>query len=693
MRPCRAFVAPFVIALLSAGTVAQESSPDAKPIEKTAAAKPADPMANFARLVGGEWKVTAASGTSMFDTWNWGPGRHSVRGMTDGSDAAGNPLRELQVYYWHPGRKQVSMLGLSPFKDGVSEGTLKFEGDAAEAVVDLYQAGHHRKMGLRWNFDGPDKYHEVLLESIDGKGLNPLAEWDYIRSNTPHAKRPNATDTLKLSEPLQVFHRLMGRTWNTKGQWGGGDAYHIETTFEWVPLANAIYARMHALRGNGSPMHVMDAYVFHHTGTGRLRCLALSKWGDWPEAISGVYEGDVTMKEGGAFELELKGYEGERVDSISMRFDFEKGGSLHQQGWTLEGDRRTPKLDVRHAGSGMSKCIFTVFQDSSNNHWFGSRFQGVYRYDGKTFTQFTMKDGLFGDQIGGIQEDNAGNLYITASREEFTPPDPRPKYPTRIIRFDGKTFSTLPEPKSDSFSDWKLDPDDLWFGGGGGEVVRWDGKAMHRMKMPTTKIGDEFIARYSRSKYPNIRHSPYDIYTMFKDSRGNLWFGTGNIGVMRYDGKSHAWMAEPEFTWLEDGAMLGVRSIIEDKDGKFWFTNTLNRYDIQSGRTGGQTDGVIKYKKEIGIENKSGDDDYFMSAVKDKNGDLWMATYGAGVWRYDGKTSTHYPVMDGNVPTTVFSIYADRQGGLWLGTHEAGVYKFNGTSFEKFDPDVPRKRG
>jgi ligand-binding sensor domain-containing protein len=72
-----------------------------------------------------------------------------------------------------------------------------------------------------------------------------------------------------------------------------------------------------------------------------------------------------------------------------------------------------------------------------------------------------------------------------------------------------------------------------------------------------------------------------------------------------------------------------------------------------------------------------------MSMAKDKAGDIWMATYGAGVWRYDGKTLTNYPILvDGN-PITVFSIYNDRQDGLWLGTHEHRVCKFNGESFEK----------
>ena len=74
-----------------------------------------------------------------------------------------------------------------------------------------------------------------------------------------------------------------------------------------------------------------------------------------------------------------------------------------------------------------------------------------------------------------------------------------------------------------------------------------------------------------------------------------------------------------------------------------------------------------------------------MSMARDGAGDLWMATYGAGVWRYDGKTLTNHPVLVDGQPFTVFSIYGDRQDGLWLGTHEHGVCKFNGKAFEKLE--------
>ncbi len=77
---------------------------------------------------------------------------------------------------------------------------------------------------------------------------------------------------------------------------------------------------------------------------------------------------------------------------------------------------------------------------------------------------------------------------------------------------------------------------------------------------------------------------------------------------------------------------------------------------------------------------------YFMSITEDDKRNLWMATYGGGVWRFDGKVLTHFPVKDGDRDVTLFSITKDSRGDLWLGTHEAGAYRFNGKEFEKFRP-------
>src|SRR5688572_1278833 len=77
-------IALSLTAAMSACTARQAKSPDTRPVSEPAPAKVTDPMASFVRMVSGEWRVTFHSGKSFFHTWHWGPGKHSIRRMTDG---------------------------------------------------------------------------------------------------------------------------------------------------------------------------------------------------------------------------------------------------------------------------------------------------------------------------------------------------------------------------------------------------------------------------------------------------------------------------------------------------------------------------------------------------------------------------------------------------------------------------------
>lgn len=53
-----------LIAALSACTAGHEGSPDADPVREPAPAEVTNPMANFARLVSGEWRMTSRASTA-----------------------------------------------------------------------------------------------------------------------------------------------------------------------------------------------------------------------------------------------------------------------------------------------------------------------------------------------------------------------------------------------------------------------------------------------------------------------------------------------------------------------------------------------------------------------------------------------------------------------------------------------------
>ena len=313
--------------------------------------------------------------------------------------------------------------------------------------------------------------------------------------------------------------------------------------------------------------------------------------------------------------------------------------------------------------AALDNRMWIVFQAKDRTYWFGSNGQGIYRFDGETIVRFATQHGLGGDHIRSIQEDRSGNIYAVSD-------------PGGVSRFDGRGFSRLTA-LAPSRSEWKLGPDDLWFPGGqdSGAVYRWDGTSLHRLTFPATAAGDAHLARMPRSKHPNATYSPYDVYTIFKDSKGHLWFGTAILGACRYDGTSFEWVGHAE------NGSFGVRSIAEDKDGSFWLSNCMSRF-AKDPNTAAEP-GAPRFRTEPGIAAETDPYSVFMSTVRDKDGDLWMATLGGGVFRYDGVRWTHFPVTHDDQPIWVYSIYRDREEGLWLGTQEHGVYKFNGTAFER----------
>ncbi len=320
----------------------------------------------------------------------------------------------------------------------------------------------------------------------------------------------------------------------------------------------------------------------------------------------------------------------------------------------------------------LDTSIWYILQDKSNNFWFGSRGKGIYYYDGETLRNITTEDGLLGNDIRGIQEDRMGNIFIVSLGG--------------INKFNGKEFIKL---NAVMGSEWELNPDDLWFNILGRKdekgVYRYDGNRLYFLELPKNYLEEEHFR-----KYPNATFNPYEVYSIYKDQKGNMWFGTANLGVCRYDGNALSWLYEDHLTNTPNGASFGIRSIFEDHEGMFWFCNTLNRYDIAHTFTIKKGMNLIDYKSKNGtgklISNLEEDYFYFFSITQDFEGDLWMVTYDQGVLQFHENELSQHQIIENDDTINIFTIYKDKQNTLWLGTHNAGAYKYNGSIFEKFKP-------
>jgi hypothetical protein len=296
---------------------------------------PAGPLADFARLVGGEWQVRFSNGTLASHAWRWGPGQHSlvrtVRGSAD-SPWAGD------VLYWDPRTRQARQLSMHEdipgVGRGVGEGTFAFDGDTAVGPCDLMQPRGLRKLCSRWTFTGPDHYRDELLEDT-GSGFAPLATWDFTRLPVPVAA--TTTPSSAASAPtgtLRAFAPLLGHVWQARS--GDGAS---RWTFTWLAPLEVVWVRSESVpTAAAAPTLLREAWVYPPIVAGPPRCLVLSHRGD-------VHAGEVHELAGGGIRFELRGHEGGRTVQREVHLELDAVGTLRQRVWSITGTDRELVLD------------------------------------------------------------------------------------------------------------------------------------------------------------------------------------------------------------------------------------------------------------------------------------------------------------------------------------------------------------
>lgn len=315
-----------------------------------------------------------------------------------------------------------------------------------------------------------------------------------------------------------------------------------------------------------------------------------------------------------------------------------------------------PKL-IKTQGSGYGHNVHGSLQDSKGNLWFATTAEGVYRYDGKSFTNFTTKDGLNSNSILSILEDKNGDIWFGTN--------------SGLSRFDGKTFSHIPSTRFLKFSFipttrflvFSILEDKsgkLWFGTSNG-VYCYNGKDF-----------TGFLDNYSLINSSGL--SLNTVNRMLEDKHGNIWFTTKMEGVCRYDGKSIINYTPDDETYFW--------GLLEDKNGNIW--------------VGGRNKGVWSYdgKAFTNILQKGRFDSYLAySIIQDKKGNIWFGTEAmdpskrvseGGVWVYDGNTFKNFSKKDGLTHNGVWSILEDKAGNMWIGTRNTGLCRYDGKTFTRF---------
>jgi len=269
-------------------------------------------------------------------------------------------------------------------------------------------------------------------------------------------------------------------------------------------------------------------------------------------------------------------------------------------------------------GKLISVPIFSILEDRKGNFWFGTYGSGAYYYDGKSFKNFTTREGLANNSVMPIYEDKAGIIWLGTGGG--------------VSRYDGKSFRNFRMSKSESSPDsvhvsiyqQRLPENSglhndvhaiiqdktgkLWFGTRGHTFI-FDGKTFTTL---ANRDGKVFT----------------NVWCMIEDRKGNIWFGAD--GLWRYNGSA--------FTKINE---TGAGVLVEDKKGNILASSggPIFRYDEQSLSDEKPQVTEIKTKDE-GLRNLP------FGILGANDGSIWFAS-GSGVSRYDGKTITDFKSKEG----------------------------------------------
>lgn len=210
--------------------------------------------------------------------------------------------------------------------------------------------------------------------------------------------------------------------------------------------------------------------------------------------------------------------------------------------------------------------VFNMIQTRNGKIWLAT-IDGVFIYDGKTFSQFELSPSIKGflssnPNMERLLEDRDGNIWFGGRTNDG------------VYRYDGQNITHFPleylnqkgaTPRPTGWA-WPQCQDaagNLWFGNWGG-AYRYDGK-----KWTSFSTKDGLNGGVTR---------------IIQDRNGQLWMGgDAETGLYRYNGETFQ-----HFTTRDGLINNSIWAILEDQAGHLWIgtrTTGLSHYDGQTFTT------------------------------------------------------------------------------------------------------------
>ena len=294
------------------------------------------------------------------------------------------------------------------------------------------------------------------------------------------------------------------------------------------------------------------------------------------------------------------------------------------------------------------------FQDKDGNRWFGSNGEGIFKYDGKVFTNYTTTDGLNSNTTYSIVEDHEGTIWVGTNKG--------------LNRFNGKSFENIPIVFKNNFITsnysnnssptenciWSMMVDNkgtLWLGTSDG-VYCYDNKVFTRF------LNNQNIVNKDDLQLKGI-------FSMIESSDGSIWFtACESEGISKFDGKTLSNVIPYEDARRTD-------RVIQDKNGNIWFACVFKGVGLYDGKA--FTQNVFNEKPNNGPSN----------ILEDVKGNIWFNSQN-GLNYYDGKTVRLINKGVDIPDEKLIPLFEDKLGQLWLSSKRMGLYMYKDGKFISF---------
>lgn len=365
-----------------------------------------------------------------------------------------------------------------------------------------------------------------------------------------------------------------------------------------------------------------------------------------------------------------------------------------------------------------SNFVYQIVQDSKGFIWIGTE-EGLSKFDGKNFTEFTTKSGRYAishNRAQTLMTAPDGNIWIGTS--------------DGINIYDYKMDSII-QVKTNT-APLKLVYNDItYLTTNKINTITWIGtygNGIHFFDWKTKKF-----ARFRLPKLPNIQE-PLLVMSILEDDNHRLWMGTQNNGLYMYhlenntyehfslnnqssninvvyqDSYRRLWIGTNKGLYILNETTNRFESVLfpaeltassiseikEDNQGKLWFGTDLFLMNL-SARAFSKTE-KFQYK----IFN-NGESSFMLncpsitSILADKENNIWIGTVWGGVNMLQGKQLkfklfTQEPDVPFSLPKTpITGIAKNMQGDILLTTNTKGIYKMNTSTFDFKKIDIASK--